>query len=229
MKVKVFGRDKKEVEKLSKELRKDFTISNTPEVVISYGGDGTYLLSERRYPGIPKLLVRHKSRCYKCTDYGLHSKDKIKEILSKRKYKIVNFMKLEAKTGNRRLVGVNDIIIRNKKPNVAIRFNIQVKGKIDFKEIIGDGIVVSTSIGSTGYFNSITGQEFKKGIGIAFNNPIYHLNPILVNSANIKIRILREDALLAADNNNGIISLKPGNEVIIKTSKEKARIIKVKK
>ena len=29
-----------------------------PDIIVSLGGDGTFLLSERLYPGIPKLLIR---------------------------------------------------------------------------------------------------------------------------------------------------------------------------
>lgn len=228
MKVKVFGQDKRGIEKLNKELEKHFVISNKPDIVISYGGDGTFFLSERVFPGIPKLLVRHKGKCFKCSYYGLHSENKINEILLNKKYRIINLMKLESRVGKNKLVGVNDIIIRNKNPNVALRFSLKVDSKT-FKEIIGDGIVIATPMGSTGYFNSITGKHFEKGIGIAFNNPIYKLNPIFTNdNVEIKLKILREEALLAADNNKEIINMRENDVVIIKKSKAIAKIIKVK-
>ena len=228
MKIKVFGQDKRGIEKLNKELKKHFVISNKPDIVISYGGDGTFFLSERVFPGVPKLLVRHKGKCFKCSYYGLHSENKINDILLNKRYKIITLIKLEAITGKNKLVGVNDIIIRNKNPNVALRFSLKVDNKT-FNEIIGDGIVIATPMGSTGYFNSITGKHFENGIGIAFNNPIYKLNQIFTkDNAEIELKILREEAVLAADNNKKIINLKENDVVIIRKSKETAKIIKVK-
>ena len=228
MKIKVFGRDKRGIERLSNELKKHFTMSNKPDIVISYGGDGTFLMSERVFPGIPKLLVKRRGRCFKCHYYGLHSENKIKEILLNKKYKIINSMKLEARTGKNKLNGVNDIIIRNKNPNAALRFSIKINNR-KFNEVIGDGVIIATPFGSTGYFNSITGKHFEKGIGIAFNNPIYKLDSIFAeDNSKIEIRILREKAVLAADNNKKIINLKENDVVTIKKSKETAKIIKVK-
>ena len=32
-----------------------------PDIVISLGGDGTYLRSERKWPGVPKIIVKYNS------------------------------------------------------------------------------------------------------------------------------------------------------------------------
>ena len=94
MKIKVFGRNRKKVGMLERELKKDFTLSDKPGVVISYGGDGTFLLCERKFPRVPKLLVRSKSKCFKCSHYGLHSKSDIKKVLLNKKYKILEIAKV---------------------------------------------------------------------------------------------------------------------------------------
>jgi len=114
---------------------------------------------------------------------------------------------------------VNEIQIHNKDPRKAIRFSVEVNGgKIE--NVIGDGLVVSTAFGSTAYYRALGLEPFKKGVMIGFNNVYPHRKPIVLKGS-VFVEIVRENALLICDN-NGIISLKPGDRVEIKESKEKA-------
>ena len=65
LKVVVVGKDKRNIEKILKKYNLKLVKKN-PDIVISYGGDGTILLSERLFPNIPKLFLRHSSICNKC-------------------------------------------------------------------------------------------------------------------------------------------------------------------
>ena len=56
-----------------------------PDIVISLGGDGTYLRSERNWSGIPKLMIRDHSICKKCEIGGL---DKVLKKIREGKYKV---------------------------------------------------------------------------------------------------------------------------------------------
>ena len=97
------------------------------------------------------------------------------------------------------------------------------------KILIGDGIVVATPFGATGYYYSITQQTFKKGIGLAFNNmtrPINHL--VLKENAKIKVKILRSDTTVASDNDPHVINIKEGDEVEIRKSDKISRIIRMR-
>ena len=92
--------------------------------------------------------------------------------------------------------------------------------------MIGDGVVVATPYGSTAYFHSITGKRFPKGIYMAFNNPTKTMKPVRIKDK-VKIKIKRENAMVFADNCRKIFMLRPGDEVIIKKSREKAMFVKV--
>jgi len=77
------------------------------------------------------------------------------------------------------------------------------------KEFIGDGLVVATPFGSTGYYRSITDSYFELGIGIAFNNSTEQADSLVVKEQRqIKVLITRGPALLYADNQTKIINLK---------------------
>jgi len=65
MRVFVFSfLQKKDINRLKKLLlKKGFIISAyKPDIIVSFGGDGTFLSCERNYPGVPKILLREYRR-----------------------------------------------------------------------------------------------------------------------------------------------------------------------
>ena len=225
MKIAVYGKTPEiKTELLNAAKKAGFLYDEkNPDIVISYGGDGTFLWAERRYPGVPKALFRYSKTCKKCHNLPI---DHALELIKKKKYRIIHHTKIEAKINSTRLLGTNDIVIRNAMPTHAVRFTLSVNGKKINKEIIGDGIVAATPFGSTAYFYSITRKTFKKGIGIAFNNTTIPHPPIfLPEKAKIKFTVTRGEAFAVADNEPRMIVLTPGKSITITSSKQKARII----
>ncbi|EKD90966.1 MAG: ATP-NAD/AcoX kinase [uncultured bacterium] len=222
MKTALYGKNSQTIKDLIKGL--GFSIvSKNPDLVISYGGDGTLLSSEREFPGIPKLPIRDSKTCNKCPN---HQTEAILNQFKNKKLKLVKFNKLEAKIGDSVLKGVNDIVIRNLNPTHAMRFSLFINGK-EFSPniLVGDGLVISTHFGSTGYFKSIVKKSFKKGLGLAFNNLTASLKPIKLSLKDkVLIKIVRGPAVLAVDNNPKIINLKESDEIQIRTSEKVAQI-----
>ncbi|MBD3317503.1 MAG: hypothetical protein GF344_17065, partial [Chitinivibrionales bacterium] len=138
-----------------------------PQFMITIGGDGTFLLAEHRYPGIPKLLVRDSLICYKCHNEPI---DEMLRIIAEGRYLIKEILKLRAAFNASGPLAANDIIIRNTDPRHALRFRLTIDATSEDDILIGDGVVVATPFGSTGYFRSITRQSFFEGIGLGFNN-----------------------------------------------------------
>jgi len=223
MKIAVFGKTPESKSQLLKAVKKaGFTYSERkPDIIISYGGDGTFLLAEQKYPGIPKTLFRFSKICNKCHNLPInHALD----LLKKKKYKIISHKKLQARVGKKTLLATNDIVFRNATPTHAIRFKIWVNGKQIDDELIGDGVLVATTFGSTGYFYSITKKTFKKGIAIAFNNTTVKHDPIfLPEHAKIRILVTRGKVQLGADNQPKILTLGEKKSVTITVSTKKAK------
>ncbi|MFH1848720.1 MAG: hypothetical protein ABH879_00880 [archaeon] len=220
MNIQVVGRIEKDVRLLNEAIKKEgCTLSARPDVVISLGGDGTFLYSERKYPGTPKLILRDKSICRKCNHGRL--KDLIRSVCSGN-LAVDCYSKVEAKANGAKLVGANDIIIRNSRPYHALRFTLEAEGvNCDY---IGDGIVAATAFGSGGYYHSITKKGFRKGMGIALNNPTVKAGPFRSDWA--RVRILRNRAIVCADNNPRTVTVNEGDKIIIRISKEVSRIIR---
>jgi NAD+ kinase len=231
MKIAIFGKNRSSVNEYKKEMKKSSLTYDEkgPEVVISLGGDGTFLMAERVYPEVPKLLIRDNTVCVKC-DCDLKPST-IFRRLEGGKYKIKKYKKLEAVFNSgkslKKVMAINDIVIRNSKPVHAIRFTLSINGK-KTDELIGDGAVIATPFGSTGYYYSITKKKFEKGIGIAFNNLSVKKEQVIVSDkSNIELILTRGPATFSWDNDEKWATLKTGDIVKITLSKKTAKIVKI--
>lgn len=196
-----------------------------PDFVISYGGDGTILYSERLFPSVPKLAIKTTVICRKC-DYTENGLESVLKKIQKKKYKIEEHMKLDAVHNKNRLIALNEIQIRNKLPIRAMRFSISFNNR-NIGNIVADGVIVSTPFGSTAYYKAAGGKPFEKGIGICINNPSIDIekNFIIPEDKEVKIKVNRDTAYLATDNDERMIELNEGDEILIRKSKEKSRFI----
>lgn len=202
--------------------------NNKPDFVITYGGDGTVLYAERKYPGIPKITIRRSEGGFKC-NYDEHELEDVLIKIDNGTYKIKEETKLETTFQGKKYLSLNEVQVHNSSPIRAIRFSIYMDNLPLFENIIGDGAVIATPFGSSAYFLSVGGEKFDKGIGIALNNP-YNVKyePIIIDSSfypEIHIKILREDGLLLFDNDDNIIKLKGGDDVKVEISKNTAKFV----
>ncbi len=228
MKIAIVGKDSYIVSYYKKVLKKSgFEYSyKEPDIVISLGGDGTLLLSERWYPGVPKLPIRDKSICVNCDWNSLHS---VINKIKNRKYRIEKKMKLQAAAKGRKMLCTNEFTLRNASQIHAIRFTVSINGRQINDILIGDGVIVSTPFGSTGYYYSIAKKKFSRGIGLAFNNLTKPMKGmVLSENAVVRMKMTRGVGLLSCDNDPNMTRLHEDDVVEIRKSKESARIIKIR-
>lgn len=224
MKVALFGESKDKI--LKTIIDSGFEIDDVnPEIVISYGGDGTLMRSETKYPNIPKVILKNSSICKLCSAL---SNEEVLEKIKKAEYSTEECWKVSVEAKGTIKDALNDITVHNADPRHAMRYKIKVNGKDIGHEIIGDGVVASTPFGSTGYYRSITDSFFELGLGLAFNNSTEQSDHmVLKEDSKIDIEITRGPASIYADNQMDLIDLKDGDTVHIEKSKEVAKIIRV--
>ncbi len=199
-------------------------VNDTPDLVISYGGDGALLGAERTYPGVPKCPIRDSRTTQKCPSHG---EADILRWLFNGNLGTSRLTKVRAvKDGHTCTVGLNDVVINRLIISSALRYRIWLNEDLYAKQIVGDGLVIATPFGSTGYYRSITHSLFRLGLGLAFNNstePINHL--VLDDTSCIKVEILRGPAVLIADNDPNQTDLEYGDVVEIMRTEENAVIL----
>lgn len=228
MKALVFGNHPKKITPLL--LQYGFIIvEKDPEFVISFGGDGTLILSEFMYPEVPKIVLRDSNICKMCKfGSGTYENEEVLRRVRDGAYHIADVWKLEAVAKGKTLIGLNDITVHNTDPRHGIRYKITVDGSMELHEVIGDGVVVSTPFGSTGYYRSITDSYFETGIGLAFNNSTEQADHVvLAEQRTIVLKLTRGPANIYADNQEEIIPLDTGESVTIKKAAKPARIVRV--
>ena len=185
--------------KLLKEKYKLNVVENPNEAdtIISYGGDGTLLDAFQTFPNKQIIPIRNYRRC------KLH--DENFNFFDSNYVNIKPIINLNFKDNN--FIGISEMAIRNMNVSKAIRFNIKINDKIYAENIIGDGIICATSLGSSGYFKSITNTIFNDGIGIGFiNNTQGMTNLIIDNKSVIEIELIRGEAQICLDHLCGILN-----------------------
>lgn len=233
--VAVVSKDSELVDDISYQAKKRGykPVKKKPDFVIACGGDGTLLISERMFPGIPKLMLKDSEHCASCHGYETPI-DELLAKLTEGKYEIEEHQKLHASwmRGKRNLgefICINDFIIRNQILTQALRFRIFIDEDEPLKkELIGDGAIICTSFGSTAYYQSITKNSFEEGLGIALNNCNVRERGIHTSrDKTITIEITRMPADFAVDNDPDIKIMEAGDTLVVNASAEKMRIIRV--
>jgi NAD+ kinase len=224
-KVALFGKQKDQVLDIVRACGLEI-VESSPELVISYGGDGTLMHAEYAFPGVPKVLLKNSAICKKCSRI---SNEEVLERVVAGKYRVEEMMKLDVAVGAKRLWAMNDVILHNADPRHAIRYSLRVGDRELGENIIGDGIVVATPFGSTAYYRSITDSSFEVGIGLAFNNSTEQSDHLVLDEASvITARITRGPAQVYADNQAETIEVKEDEEVVIKLANDKTRIVDIR-
>ena len=186
--------------KSPEELIAQFEVKNK-NFAIAYGGDGTVLDVIKKTNGKKAIIpVRN---------YGLCEEHKniLAEILDKDSDRVLKqtlcpFLEYTFSNGTSKNRGIAEVVVKNVDPTCAVRFNLYVDGKEYMKNVIADGIVMSTAYGSTGYFKSVARCIFNMdAIGIAFIAPTQGINNIILNSTSkIKVEFVRSaDVIVTAD------------------------------
>ncbi len=94
MKTLILGQNTKDIEELISSFGFE-VVSKNPDLIISFGGDGTLLSLERQYPSVPKLPIRNSVVCKKCIS---HTDEVVLKKLKEGELKLTEYRKLKQKS-----------------------------------------------------------------------------------------------------------------------------------
>lgn len=234
MNVALYGKESETLRPLVEAQSSLHIVEENPDVVVCFGGDGTLLAAELRWPSVPKVPLRNSRRGIRCIP---DPPGEVIERLANDTLCPHHHLKLECSVSHaspdnaqQTLMAINEISVHKGKTNASVRFQVwfddKPYGEETDHEIIGDGFLVCTPFGSTAYFNQITRGVFWSGIGMAFMYTHEHTNHVIVpEDTAVRARITRGPAILAHDNSSDYIELREGDELFVKKSAESAILL----
>ena len=170
MKFKIVSRDDKRSKHIKAKIKQyltDFDLEydrETPDLVISVGGDGTFLEAFHRY--VHRLestafLGVHTGHLGFYADWLPEEIEKLVIDIAKTPFQIVEYPLLEVmirpdsgKTEEDRFLELNEATIKTTEGSVVV--DVEIKGEY-FETFRGDGLCISTPSGSTAYNKALDG------------------------------------------------------------------------
>lgn len=231
--VALFGGEAETLKPLIGRYKNLALVDKAPDVVVCYGGDGTLLAAELRWPGIPKIPILNSRRGHRCIPKSPRA---VVAALARDNLVHTRYTKLEcAVFASRRrrdadflLTCLNEINVHMGRINSAVRFKLWIND-IPFEngvEVVSDGFVACTAFGSCAYFKAITKGIFKQGIGLAFKATTHPLNHLIVPEQDeVRFQITRGPATLAFDNSTEYLNLDSGDCITVRKHPQSAHIL----
>lgn len=159
----------------------------TSDLIIAAGGDGT-ILSIANLVGnkqVPILGVNLGKLGFLTEASSSTILNFINEILN-HNYKIESRTILEVKLKNKIYFGLNDVVIDKGSSSRIVKINSFINNS-SLMDFIGDGIIVSTPTGSTGY-SLATGGPI-----IAPTSEVFVISPICAHTLNARSLVIPDD------------------------------------
>ncbi|MGL5615607.1 MAG: NAD(+)/NADH kinase [Sarcina sp.] len=204
------------------------------DLIVVLGGDGTILGVARKlskYIKCPILGVNIGNLGF-IASIEFNELDEALEAFNNGNYKVEKRMMIEATINNKSFEGnkaLNDIVIARGTLSRMLKYTILVDGE-EYSSFNGDGVIISTPVGSTAYSLSAGGPLITPGLNLILIVPIcsHGLNtkPLIV-SGNSEVSIipcLKEEAYLTIDGQKSM-KLNCGDFIKINQCKEEFNII----
>ncbi len=221
----------KAVKKRGMKLNKIFEKS---DFLISLGGDGTLIsLCRQSFDYNLPVLGIHAGRLGFLTDINLNEISQFFDDFFKGNYEIEEPFMLDVKIvkKNRKIlekIAFNDAVFVRKNAASIVKIDAFLNEKC-FNSYFGDGLIVSTPVGSTGYNMSAGGS-----IIYPLSN-VFVLSPICSHSLtqrsvvlpkNFKVKLKSEDEILLVIDGQDCFEMSEISEVIVGISDKKAKLIR---
>jgi NAD+ kinase len=185
-------------EKLN-ELHNDLLFSALPQhkiskdhLILVFGGDGSILRAARDFPENKILGINCGSFGFLCE---INNDDILTylPLLIKHEYQIKPVSKLSFSINNNEYIFLNEVVISGTETGRPIRVIIKIND-FEFPPYVGDGVIVSTPIGSTAYSLAAGGAVITPYL------PIIQVTPICSFFPQVKPLIVSDSRTISLTN-----------------------------
>ena len=218
-----------------KRLYAEFEVAGDGDICVAVGGDGTFVKAAKNFSG-PILPIRSNdpgSVGY-YADISISDIDLAIDCLKTGDYVIEKLSnKIELSYKGRKYYAVNEVLLSNLRGEVSFKVYQRADGRrrrIYPYVMSGDGIIISSLIGSTAYNKSAGGPILlsPKVVCITFLNvdgP--YKNPIVADSSTeFEIVVEKYNGTLRYDGIN-VATLNPGESFRAKLSRKELKVIRL--
>ncbi len=207
--------------------------NDNPEVVISIGGDGTFLKAVQKYIdeiNDVKFLCLNKGNLGFFSDYKVEDLDFILPRLGSDEFVSRSYSLVSADINGQRIYAVNEIRIENPFHTFICEVYVDDEYLETFR---GNGLIVSTSLGSSGYNHSVGGALVDSNLEALELSEIAPINNCLYSSVKSPM-VLSKDRKITfkGDLKEGLvgydhlsISLESSKEISVSLSNKKVTLI----
>jgi NAD+ kinase len=207
------------------------------DLVISIGGDGTFLRTARLFSDLGKPIFGiNRGRLGFLTEFGPHEYRGYLENILDGKMVITERTALEAnlikKDGHKEsLCFINDAVISKGALSRAITLELEVDGQF-LNSYSGDGVIISTPTGSTAYSLSAGGPIVAPTCGeVLLLTPVcphtLAMRPMIIPvSSVLKARIISEERnLLLTIDGQEALNIDGNDLIVFNRSEKKIRVV----
>jgi NAD+ kinase len=206
------------------------------ELIIVVGGDGTILRTARdlAYWGIPLLGINAGHKGF-LAEIEVEQMDRYLQYVVAGQYGFRERMMLQAVVRRdnaelERYLALNDIIVSRGPFSRIIKLDTYINNEF-LESYSGDGLIVSSPTGSTGYSLSAGGPIVNPSLELLVITPIcphsfYNRSVIVTGSEKIEMRVGsgQTQVVLTADGQVGF-ALEKGDSVFVCRSEQKVRLV----
>jgi NAD+ kinase len=231
--------DKADASHIAEEIKSvasksEVTVVDTPQdsdVVISIGGDGTFLHASHLAIEYDKVVAGINLGRYGFlpTFEPTHIDELIADIINERN--IYERSLVDVKSGDTHTLVVNEVVVERRRVDRAIRLDLELTNtqtqSSSRSTFVCDGVIVATPIGSTAYSSSVGGPVLSQSarlMSIAFA-ALHHpkIAPFVVGEdSELRVRV-QDESILSCDG-KCIMDLEAQAEIFITISPKILRV-----
>ena len=201
------------------------------DLVISFGGDGTFLSCAQHFPTSPLLGINSDYRVDSIAEgsYGALTTvnsanfDRKLDVIFDNRYSFAKWHRLTAKLNGKQLSGsaVNEIFIGNPIAYESCDISIDLEGRSE--DFLCSGAIFCTGMGSHAWFKAAGGVPFGNELNAFgfmvimpnYKEQLLFSSGMLSSSSSIVIRPNRDNYILSFDSKHDTIKLRVGDKIEI--------------
>ncbi len=215
------------------------TMAQSADIIVTLGGDGTILKVAREYApyNVPILGVNLGKKGFLAEIEVEELKEYLDNLIAGR-YTIEERMMLDAKVVRHgqeisKFSALNDVVIAKGPFSRIVEIETSVNGNL-LETYPGDGLIISTPTGSTGYSFSAGGPVISSNMDLTIITPIcphlMHNRSVIISPDEVVKAQLKTDyseVVLTVDGQQGF-TLQVEDEILIYRSNYRAKLLKLR-